>query len=431
MKKNRLILLLVVFALNFQNIIAINELQIRSGLTGVSKRISQSKNINIGFIGGSITQAENGWRSRTMSWFRQTYPVVKFREVNAAIGGTNSKYGAYRIKNHLLDSARFDLIFVEFSVNDLTLTKTDTLDCYRSMEGVIRKIKKQQPHADICLVYTISEPAFEAVKQDRYSLPTSIHERLATYYNIPSVFFGLEVLNAVNKGNVVFQDKISDAATEMNSNRKFVFAKDGVHPGNYGHGLYEKVMKRSLPILLKQTNLPKQKTPKAFVATNYEQAKLYPPILKNQHGMTLLNSQQLPDSMQFMEPFLKNNKQFIFASESSQYYAFAFRGNEIGISCLYGFPTGKVIIEVDGIPHEYSAFDRFCVFNRINFVFHSCENGWHKVKIYPAKPLSYDDKKNIICESGFKDNPLYAKNYLIISEILVNGKLKISTNHTL
>ena len=422
MNKKPLILLLLVFV--FQNILAINELQVRSGLSCVSKRIEQGKNTSIGFLGGSITQAENGWRSRTMNWFRQTYPAINFREVNAAIGGTNSKYGAYRVESHLLDSAQFDLIFVEFSVNDLTLTKTDTLECYRSMEGIIRKIKKQQPRADICLIYTISEPAFEAVKKGKYNQPTSIHERLAAYYNISSVFFGLEVLKAVNNGDVVFQDKISDYATEKNADGKFIFAQDGVHPGNFGHGLYENVMKRSLPILLKQTNFPKQKYPKAFVANNHERAKLYPPVLKNQHGMTLLNAQQLTDSMLFMKPFLKANKQFIYASDSRQYYAFTFNGNELGISCLYGFPTGKVIVEVDGIPHEYSAFDRFCVFNRINFIFHGCENGLHKVKIYPSNQMSYNEKKAIIGESDFKDNPLYTKNYLIISEVLINGKMK-------
>ena len=87
-------------------------------------RLKHDKKLSIGFIGGSITEGcgasspKTSWVGRTYDWFTRTYPEAEFRFENAAIGGTGSMLGVYRLEHELLDKSDPDLVFVEFAVND-------------------------------------------------------------------------------------------------------------------------------------------------------------------------------------------------------------------------------------------------------------------------------------------------------------------------
>ena len=58
--------------------------------------------IKIAYLGGSIT-AQPGWRPKTLAYFQKIYPNAKFSEINAAIGGTGSDLGVFRLKQDVLD----------------------------------------------------------------------------------------------------------------------------------------------------------------------------------------------------------------------------------------------------------------------------------------------------------------------------------------
>ena len=72
--------------------------------------------IKVAYLGGSIT-AQPGWRVKSLAHFREAYPSVKFTEINAAIGGTGSDLGVFRLQQDVL-TKQPDLLFVEFAVND-------------------------------------------------------------------------------------------------------------------------------------------------------------------------------------------------------------------------------------------------------------------------------------------------------------------------
>ncbi|MBM4038133.1 MAG: SGNH/GDSL hydrolase family protein, partial [Planctomycetes bacterium] len=61
----------------------------RGGLGNLFAKLKGDGAVTIAYFGGSITAA-NGWRPKTLKWFQQSWPKVKFTEVNAAIGGTGS-----------------------------------------------------------------------------------------------------------------------------------------------------------------------------------------------------------------------------------------------------------------------------------------------------------------------------------------------------
>src|SRR5262249_10721437 len=70
----------------------------RGGLPNfLAKANTAGAEIRIAYFGGSIT-AQNGWRPKTLAHFQKTYPNAKFSEINAAIGGTGSDLGVFRLK---------------------------------------------------------------------------------------------------------------------------------------------------------------------------------------------------------------------------------------------------------------------------------------------------------------------------------------------
>lgn len=107
----------------------------RDGLPNfLSKAAKQGANLKVGYLGGSIT-AQPGWRPKTLAMFAEMYPQAKFTEINAAIGGTGSDLGVFRLKQDVLDHNP-DLLFVEFAVND---GGADPEQVIRCMEGIVRQ----------------------------------------------------------------------------------------------------------------------------------------------------------------------------------------------------------------------------------------------------------------------------------------------------
>src|SRR4051794_5378254 len=92
------------------------EFTARKGLPNFLWKLLHTKDtVTIAYLGGSITEAKNGWRDQTFAWLQKQYPKVAFKQIDAAIGGTPSSLGAYRLNEHVL-KYKPDLLFVEFAV---------------------------------------------------------------------------------------------------------------------------------------------------------------------------------------------------------------------------------------------------------------------------------------------------------------------------
>jgi hypothetical protein len=97
--------------------VPVQECRPRSGLPNfLAKAATPGAEIKVAYFGGSIT-AQNGWRPKTLAHFQKTWPAAKFSEINAAIGGTGSDLGVFRLHQDVLVK-KPDLLFVEFAVND-------------------------------------------------------------------------------------------------------------------------------------------------------------------------------------------------------------------------------------------------------------------------------------------------------------------------
>ena len=207
------------------------ELCARDGLPNLFAKLEAGGPVGTAYLGGSITAA-NGWRPKTFAWFKVQYPNAELVEINAAISGTGSDYGACRIATDVL-SKNPDLVFMEHRVNGGGGFES------KSVEGIVRQIWKANPRTDICLVYTLSQGMLKDLQAGKQTSFGAIMETVANAYGVPSIDLGVEIAKREKAGDLVFK---SDSAVAG----KLVFSKDGVHPGSEGHDIYRDVIARSM-----------------------------------------------------------------------------------------------------------------------------------------------------------------------------------------
>jgi lysophospholipase L1-like esterase len=210
------------------------KLQARSGIGNVIKKIKAKEEIVVAYLGGSITAA-NGWRPMTTAWLKEKYPEASFKEIHAAIGGTGSSLGVFRVGHDALQYNP-DLLFVEFAVNDGGAAP-DAI--WRQMEGIVRQTWRKDPETDIVFTYTISSSMTNDYSKGMCPRSSSAMEMLADYYKIPSVNFGVPVEDLLKQDKLIFTSKKQPAGD------KIWFAKDGCHPRTEGHQIYLDLLKEA------------------------------------------------------------------------------------------------------------------------------------------------------------------------------------------
>src|SRR5256885_15342989 len=154
----------------------------RSGLPNIFSQLKAGAQVRIAYLGGSIT-AQDGWRPKTLNWFRQQFPNARVSEINAEVGGTGSDLGVFRLQHDILQK-KPDLLFIEFAVND---GGAPTLQIYRCMEGIIRQTWKHDSATDVCFVYTLAGDMLETLKEEHFPRSASAMEKVAEHYGIPSI----------------------------------------------------------------------------------------------------------------------------------------------------------------------------------------------------------------------------------------------------
>jgi len=392
----------------------LQELKARGGLPNFFTKALHEDSIKVAYLGGSIT-AQDGWRVYSLEWLGKQFPKSKFTEINAAIGGTGSDLGVYRLYEHVL-KFNPDLIFVEFAVNDFS---RDPEVILRSMEGIVRRIWQQNSLTDICFIYTITDKLMEI--EQNGELPASIitMEKVADYYNIPSVNVGLKVSKMVASKQLIFKG----ATKEMNGVK--VFSPDGVHPyPETGHLIYHEALIRSFKILANgiQSGTKKHIMAKPLASDNLSEAQM----VDFTQGKLSENWQILQINDQ--SPFLNFRKYFQKigkASLSGETLTIRFKGKAIGAYDFMGPDAGKVIVEIDGIVKDtIPRFDEYCTYRRMNyFLIDHLEDKDHLVVFrLLAEPF---DKAAILSKRGeiIRDSAEYKENNWYIGKILMDGKM--------
>ncbi len=348
----------------------------RGGLPNVAAKIAAGKPINVAYLGGSITAAP-GWRVKTLAWFQKQYPAAKFSEIDAAIGGTGSDLGVYRLGFDVLRH-KPDLLFVEFAVND---GGADPLEIHRGMEGIVRQTWQADAATDICYVYTLTGDMVKFLQDGKYPRAASAMEAVADHYGIPSMHFGVEVVKRVTTDTLVFKAPEKPTPDEQAAiGSRVVFSHDNVHPIDAGHALYAEVVARQVPTLLSGKAEP-HVLKASLVADNHERARLLPidGMVKGD-GWVKLD----PASDQRAKSFGNRMPALYRTEKPGTSLSFRFKGTAVGFYDLLGPDCGQVVVTIDGgAPRTIPRIDGYCTYHRISFLrlASGLKDGEHTVEV--------------------------------------------------
>ena len=392
----------------------------RSGLPNFLAKAKTGGDLRVAYLGGSITAAP-GWRVLSLDWMRTEFPAARFTEINAAIGGTGSDLGAFRV-GHDVIAHRPDLVFIEFAVNDGGAPPDRVI---ASMEGIVRQILRADPATDVCFVYTLSEPMLAELAKGVFPRAASAMEAVADHYAIPSVHFGVEVNRRIGAGSLVFKGdmpKQFDAtATPM------LFSTDGVHPlVETGHRLYQDVLARSFAAIQSASVPPSgpRHLPAPLRDDNWERAKMIPiepSMLRGEWRRVTPADDERAKAFASRMPVLWK------AVEPGAELSVAFTGTMLSVYDLLGPGGGVVSVGVDGQPpRSVPRIDGYCTYWRIaQLSINGQPDGGHRATF--TLESKSPDKAAILFEKNRtdleKDPAKYAENTWYASAILVLGDL--------
>lgn len=338
------------------------EVRARGGLPNFFRKAQTTgAEVKVAYLGGSIT-AQNGWRVRTLAYFKRAYPQATFAEINAAIGGTGSDLGVFRVQQDVLSKGP-DLLFVEFAVND---GGADPQRIIRAMEGIVRQSWKANPRTDICFVYTITEALSPPMLEGKLQRSASAMERVADHYGIPSITLGMEVARLAKAGTLLWKAKLPRTVDEKAAlGDKFVFAADGVHPhDSTGQVLYTQAIIRSLPVLAIANAWPTAHVAgPALDPANWERATLVP-ITAAKLSAGLAPADLKTDA--FAKGWSNRLPAIVKLTKPGQSLEFKFQGTHCAVYDIVGPTGGMVAVTLDGKAQKPVArIDPYCTYPRL------------------------------------------------------------------
>jgi lysophospholipase L1-like esterase len=388
----------------------------RGGLPNFLAKARAGGEVRVAYFGGSITAAP-GWRVQSLDWLRKEFPRATFVETNAAIGGTGSDLGAFRVGQDVI-AQKPDLVFVEFAVNDGGAPPARIM---ATMEGIVRQILRAGPATDICFVYTLSEPTLPDLTRGVFQRSASAMEAVADHYGIPTVHFGPEVTRRIAAGTLVFKAPKPEAAAQPE-----VFSTDGVHPHvETGHRLYAEVLARAFAdIVAKSATAAPHPLSAPLRADNWEHAKLVPidqTMLRGDWQRVTPADDERAKNFQGRMPVLWK------AAKPGAELTVAFTGTLLSVYDLVGPGGGMVAVRVDDAPPKsVPRIDAYCTSWRIA----QLATGSHPQGVHRATftlEAAAPDKEKILFEQNRPDlakNPeKYADNTWYASALLLLGDL--------
>lgn len=279
-------------------------------------------------MGGSITEGGKGWIG---DWLKQTFPKSEVTVVNAAIGGTGSDLGVFRLEKDVIAHDP-DLVVIEFSVNDTPLSDEEAV---RSMETLVVRLKSLPKPPAILVLYT--------AKQDGVNLRR--HQAVARHYDL----FDINLQAAVD-------EKLKTDGLPWST-----FFPDAVHPNPVGHDFYRQVLiekltplaqnAKSLATAEKPLPAPLSKLPLLLDATMIPFADFA------REGWTT-EEPKLPQEMRFTK--------LLVSQKPGASLSAPIRAGTIGVFFLANRSLGPFLFGLDGqIPRQIAANNSNAHFYRI------------------------------------------------------------------
>jgi len=397
------------------------EFRVRDGLANFFGKLEAGKEVRIGYLGGSIT-AQSGWRPKTLKWFQEQYPNAKISEINAAIGGTGSDLGVFRLEHDVLRH-KPDLLFVEFAVND---GGASPHRIHQAIEGIVRQTYAADGETDICFVYTLVAAWTKTLLEGKFPRAASAMEAVADHYGIPSIHMGLEVARMEGRDKLIFTaPKPTTDAEKKAVSEKIVFSPDGVHPyTDTGHELYLQAVARGMEAIRDVGKPKKHVLGKPLVADHWQAAKM---VALDEAELSKGWRKLDTDKHSLARRFSNRMPALYFTNQPGESITIRFKGTALRIYDLLGPDCGQVVVKVDDKEGKVvPRFDAYCTYHRLATltVAENLPDRVHTVRleVHPEQP----DKAKILAKRNEKiddpkrydDTAWYAGAIFLIGEIL-------------
>ncbi len=208
----------------------------RNDLHNTLYKLKEEKKLKVLYFGGSVTygvgasdREKTSWRALFTNYLKESYPDAEIESIDAAISGTGSLLGLYRLEHDVIPHNP-DLIFIEYAINDFFLRDGEDQIKIQN-ETMIRRLYEMNPNIDIVYIFT------EGIASSTTGGREGLH-RGAKPQNAVAEHFGI---NSIRVGRAL-TDSISDKSSASSAEWKQYF-QDGVHPVDKGYAAYFDVLK--------------------------------------------------------------------------------------------------------------------------------------------------------------------------------------------
>lgn len=198
------------------------------GLAEFNRKAENGEALTVVFLGGSLTWGANAsdpnktsYRALIGEKMREYYPRARWSFVDAAIGGTGSQLGIFRLGRDVI-KYQPDLVFLDFTLNDNAYTETS--ESLSSYEAVIRYLL-EHARCPIVPVFLASKNYIEEPELNNLKRRLN-HLKLAEKY-------GLQAADVVRMMRELY--------TEGKLDMEAVWPPelfDNTHPHDFGYQVY-------------------------------------------------------------------------------------------------------------------------------------------------------------------------------------------------
>lgn len=191
----------------------------------LDQRARGGERLNVVFFGASLTWGANAtdppqtsYRARIAERLETRYPQAHFKFFDAAIGGTGSQLGVFRVERDVLRH-KPDLVFLDFSANDDIYS--DNPESLASYEAILRRLITEAKCPVVQVIFpfrwNVSKADVGAMKR------RDAHLALSRAYHTP-------VGDAISLAIA----RVADGSATLDG----LWPLDGVHPGDAGYVLF-------------------------------------------------------------------------------------------------------------------------------------------------------------------------------------------------
>jgi Lysophospholipase L1 and related esterases len=325
-------------------------------------------NFNVAFLGGSITQGvgaskyENSFVHKVSEYIKELYKDKNINIINCGIDGTGSEFGLFRLERDVINK-NADLVFVEFAVNDRIV---NSQNASITTEGIIRKLSKcDNPPAVVFLI--TSTGLGDAC--------SSVHKRVAYYYNISCIDIQDYVYKQIGKDEYVWEE----------------ISIDNLHPNDKGHEIYAQYI---IDEIVKNSNILENKPVKKNNPINKYEFK-NPEIISYEkaifYGQWREENIRMPGKIELAA----------VTDNIGDCLEFYFKGKYFGITTLRSRESGALEFDIDGTAYYTDLYFNSDPYFTCGISMMNLSAGEHKIILRVSENKNAQSFGNKIVIGGF------------------------------